>query len=338
MAYTPARTPVANGRVNLHPRPWSRSVVLLVLLSSAVNASGKELIFRNPRDLLAGDLAAFIAMLEAAKPAPVSMEDMGATLRALPPDGEVTQLGAPAQQKVDAVRQLLKSTRRDWYEIKVIDLPQAAIALHARALLLISAPAVALLSAAELQAMAAHEIGHEYVWIEWNGARQRADRDRLKELELICDAIAAVILRQLGMDPSKVIEGVEKVTRFNRERFGSATHENSYPTLGERRAFAREIDRWLRDSSWRSHSGLDEIQQISHTIIPRARGDTSMPRYRARRPAAATSSDCVQNAQRRAAMGTSLRHSGHFFVVGSAGASPLRRRSITAFIGSTTKK
>jgi hypothetical protein len=130
----------------------------------------------------------------------------------------------------------------------MIDLPQAALALHARALLLISAPAVALLNATELQAMAAHEIGHEYVWIEWNRARQRADRERLKELELICDAIAAVILRQLGMNPSKLIEGVEKVTRFNRERFGSATHENSYPTLGERRAFAREIDRWLRGS------------------------------------------------------------------------------------------
>ena len=153
-----------------------RCVVLLVLLSSAIDASGKELTFRNPRDLLAGEPAAFMGLLEAARPAPVSMEDMGAILRALPPEGEVTDLGAPAQQKVDAVRQLLKATQRDWYEIKVVDLPQAAIALHARAVLLISAPAIALLNAAELQAMAAHEIGHEYVWIEWNRARQRADR------------------------------------------------------------------------------------------------------------------------------------------------------------------
>ena len=113
-----------------------------------------------------------------------------------------------------------------------------------------------LLNAAELQAMAAHEIGHEYVWIEWNRASSRADRKRLKELELVCDAIAAVTLRQLGMDPSKVIDGVEKVTRFNRERFGSAINEKNYPTLAERRAFARDIIRWLRDSSWRSRSGL----------------------------------------------------------------------------------
>ena len=257
MAYTHARTPAAKGGASLHLRPWSRSaaVVLLALLSSAIDASGKELTFRNPRDLLAGEPAAFMELLEAARPAPVSMEDMGAMLRALPPEGEVTKLGAPAQQKVDAVRRLLESTQRDWYEIKVIDLPQAVIVLHARALILISAPAIALVNAAELRAMAAHEIGHEYVWIEWNRARQRADRERLKELELACDAIAAVTLRQLGMDPSKVIDGVEKVTRFNRERLGSATNEKSYPTLAERRAFAREIDRWLRGSSWRSRSG-----------------------------------------------------------------------------------
>ena len=78
-----------------------------------------------------GEPAAFMELLEAARPAPVSREDLGAILRALPPEGEVTKLGAPAQQKVDAVRQMLKSTQRDWYEIKVIDLPQAAVALHA---------------------------------------------------------------------------------------------------------------------------------------------------------------------------------------------------------------
>ena len=251
MAYTHARTPVADGGVSLYLRRWSRSaaVVVLVLLSSAVDASGQTLTFRNPRDLLAGEPAAFMELLEAARPAPVSMEDMGAILRALPPEGEVTKLGAPAQQKVDAVRQLLKSTRRDWYEIKVIDLPQAVIVLHARAVLLISAPTIALVNAAELQAMAAHEIGHEYVWIEWNRAHQHADRERLKELELVCDAIAAVTLHQLGMDPSKVIDAIEKVTRFNRERFGSATNEKNYPApVGRKRR--------IRFVSWRAKERL----------------------------------------------------------------------------------
>jgi hypothetical protein len=45
----------------------------------------------------------------------------------------------------------------------------------------------------------------------------------------------------------------------------------------------------------------------------------------------------ARKAHRRAAIGTSLRHSGHFFVVGSGGASPRRRRSFIMFIGVTTK-
>src|ERR1700676_3417859 len=42
--------------------------------------------------------------------------------------------------------------------------------------------------------------------------------------------------------------------------------------------------------------------------------------------------------QRRASIGISLRHSGHFLVVGSAGTGSLRVRAIRALIGVTTKK
>jgi hypothetical protein len=180
------------------------------------------------------------------------MEDMAAILRTLPPEGEVTKLGARAQQKVEAVLQLLGSTRRDWYEIKVIDLPQAAVALYARTVVLISEPALELLNAAELQAMAAHEIGHEYVWFEWERARRDADQARLKALELVCDAIAAITLQTIGIDPSILMDGLEAIERFNRQRLGPPRNEKNYPTLAERRAFAHEIQQWLlRDSSGR---------------------------------------------------------------------------------------
>ena len=46
----------------------------------------------------------------------------------------------------------------------------------------------------------------------------------------------------------------------------------------------------------------------------------------------------VQNAHRFAAIATSLKHSGHFFVVGSGGASPRRIRAVSSFTGTTTKK
>src|SRR5580692_1207945 len=47
---------------------------------------------------------------------------------------------------------------------------------------------------------------------------------------------------------------------------------------------------------------------------------------------------CAQCAQRLASMGISLRHSGHFLVVGSAGAGALRIRATRRFTGVTTKK
>jgi hypothetical protein len=248
----------------------SAAVVLLVGLSSGVAAYGQTLTFRNARDLLVSEPAVLLESLEAAKPAPLSMEDMLAILRALPAEGEVTKLGPLARKKVDAIRQLLTATERGWYEIKVIDLPQVGMALHARAVVLIPAPTVELLSAAELQALAAHEIGHDYVWTEYGRARQSADQERLWELELACDAIAAVIFRQLGMEPSRVIDAIEKATRFNRQRFGVAANEKNYPALRERRAFAREVQRWLRDSRLPSrdrtsvspsHQTIDHMQR-----------------------------------------------------------------------------
>ena len=71
-----------------------------------------------------------------------------------------------------------------------------------------------------------------------------ADRSRLKDLELVCDAIAIVTLHGLGMDVSRLMTGVQKISRFNRERFGTATNEKDYPTVAERRAFAGAVATW----------------------------------------------------------------------------------------------
>jgi hypothetical protein len=53
---------------------------------------------------------------------------------------------------------------------------------------------------------------------------------------------------------------------------------------------------------------------------------------------AASATTDVQKAHRRAAMGMSLRHSGHFFVVGSGAASPRRIRAKSLLTGRTIKK
>jgi predicted Zn-dependent protease len=197
------------------------------------------------QNLLATDPNAFARFLETARPAPVSARDKARVLSTLPLEGEVTDFSASARQKLAALTKVLRATGRESvYEITVIDVPQAAIGLHARAVILISEPALTLLDADELQALVAHEIGHEYVWTERERAFQLADRSRLKDLELMCDGIAIVTMHALGMDVSRLMAGVQKIGRFNRERFGTANNEKDYPTLAQRQAFARAVVKW----------------------------------------------------------------------------------------------
>ena len=199
----------------------------------------------NSRHLLAMDPSAFVQFLKTARPKPVSAEDKARALSSLPPEGEVTNLDAAARLKLAALVDVLRATDRDSvYDIKVIDVPQAAVALHERAIILISEPALTLLDADELQAFVAHEVGHEYVWAERERSFKLAERSRLKDVELMCDAIAIVTLHGLGMDVSRLMKGVEKISHFNRKRFGTAVNEKDYPTVAERRAFAEAVAAW----------------------------------------------------------------------------------------------
>jgi hypothetical protein len=188
---------------------------LTLALPTGLGARGQALPLPNPRDLLATEPGAFARLLETARPTPVSAGDKARILSSLPETGEITNLNAQALRKLAALSRVLRATD-SVYVVKVIAVPQAAIGLHARTVL-ISEAALTLLSADELQAQVAHEIGHEYVWLEYQCAFGLADRNRLKELELVCDGIAIVTLHGLGMDPSRLLAGVEKISRFNRD-------------------------------------------------------------------------------------------------------------------------
>lgn len=240
-----SRRPISGVPVGPQSRQARRALTLwtcglALALPISLGARGQALPLSNPRDLLATEPGAFARLLETARPTPVSAGEKARILSSLPETGEITNLNAQALQKLAALSRVLRATD-SVYVIKVIAVPQAAIGLHGRAVLLISETALTLLGADELQAMVAHEIGHDYVWLEYERAFGLADRNRLKELELVCDGIAIVTLHGLGMDPSRLMAGVEKISRFNRERFGTANNEGSYPTLAHRRAFARAL-------------------------------------------------------------------------------------------------
>ena len=231
-------------------RAFRAGPLLVFCLSSCllptVRVGAQTRLPSHPDDLLRMDPAGFAGLLETARPTPLSTDARAVILASLPTQGEVTELDALALQKLGAVREVLRTAgRHRVFEVRIIDVKQATIGLHARMVLLITKPAVDLLRAEGLQAMVAHEIGHEYVWVEYEGVSMLGDHERAKELELICDAIGIVILHQLGINTSWLIAGLEKVARFNRERLGVALNENAYPTPSRRREYARAVGEWV---------------------------------------------------------------------------------------------
>ena len=166
---------------------------------------------------------------------------------ALPSKGEVTNLDDAGRQKLAALKQLLQATDRgSVYEVKVTDVAYARIVVFERSVILISKSAFMLLGAEELQALAAHEIAHEYFTVDYERAFRTRDHRRLKDLELLCDAIAIVTVHRLGMNPARLPGAVEKIARYNQKLFPARIDGTNYPTIAERRSFARKVTAWCK--------------------------------------------------------------------------------------------
>ena len=180
------------------------------------------------------------AVLRALRPTPIAADDRARALALLPERGEL-QPDMDENVKLSALEVILVyHQRREVFDIKVIDLPQAIVALHQRAVLLVSRPALRLLSASELQAVIAHEVGHEYFWSDYQNAREKRDRYRRQEVELKCDGVAVLTLAALGLNPMLLTDGLTKMLRFN-TAFGTPADADDYPSIQERRQFVKAL-------------------------------------------------------------------------------------------------
>lgn len=159
-------------------------------------------------------------------------------------NAEIVKPSEKMQAKLTALTPILQYHERDTVlEIKVINAREAFVRFQGRSVLLISENILRLLSVEELQAVVAHELGHEYFWGELMEARQQKNHDRLREAELYCDGIAVITLYRLGIDPAKLISALVRIRAFN-NRF--STDSLSYPLPTERYAFIRAMGELVR--------------------------------------------------------------------------------------------
>jgi hypothetical protein len=174
------------------------------------------------------------------RPAPPSQELRARVMASLPRDGELRPTAAE-QRKLAALDSVLAfHERKDVIAVKVIEVGQTAVALHGRTVLLVSRAALALFTPEELQAVAAHELAHEYSWDDYQAAIKENAWERRQEMELMCDGFAVMTLRVLGVDPGRLTSAVTKLTRYN-ERVGATATAGAYVSLEDRRRFIESV-------------------------------------------------------------------------------------------------
>ena len=176
------------------------------------------------------------AVLRLLRPPHAGADERARALAILPESGELRPDRRERAKLATFEDVLAYHERAQVFETKVIDVPQAVVALHQRTVLLISRPALRLLSGAELQALVAHEIGHDYFWGEFERTLALGDRKRRQELELKCDGIAVLTLVALRLDLGRLVDGLHKQLRFN-ETLGANANAPDYPQIQERQRF-----------------------------------------------------------------------------------------------------
>ncbi len=221
-------------------------VMLAAVVMAATSVGGSENGGRQPTHPVAVSVlkyfearsADFDTFLREIRPPPPSAALRAAVLRTLPKEGELRPTARQAE-KLAAIRAVLAFNGREHdLDIRLVDVrPRAAIGLYARAVLIVSNDAADILTAKELQAVTAHELGHEYVWDEYERARRRSDAVARQELELKCDGLAVITIDRLGLDFSDFMSAVSRLTDHNDLVGMTGTAAANYVPLDQRLHF-----------------------------------------------------------------------------------------------------
>jgi hypothetical protein len=175
---------------------------------------------------------------------------------------DIISPSAEAQARLIALTPILEyHERNSVIELKILQAPQATTVFLAGGAVLITEPALRILTQGELQAAVAHELAHEYFWNEYELARQHRQSQRMQELELRCDGIAVMTLIELGFNPECLITGITTLMRYNEQK-GFDTSSDAYSSLDERIHFVRAVICLIETGDSRTH------QMSSYRLLP----------------------------------------------------------------------
>jgi hypothetical protein len=149
------------------------------------------------------------------------------------------------KDKLARLEPILRYHERDAViELRVISREELFVGLQGRAVLLISETALNQLSAEELQAVVAHELGHEYFWGELMAARQQKNHAAASAIELLCDGVAVITLQRLGLAPAKLISAFTAIRAVNARLV--ATDARFHPRPDARARFIHALDELVK--------------------------------------------------------------------------------------------
>jgi hypothetical protein len=174
------------------------------------------------------------------RPAPSSIV-RARVMQDLPKEGNLTPTAQEAVKLAIIPLVLAFHGRRDDMEVRLVTGGGLASAfLHHRTVLLITREALELLDRDELMAVVAHELGHDYVWDEYQEAQERGDDRRLQEFELQCDGVAVITMDRLGVGIARLVSAATTLRRHNERVFGK-TDDGRYVPLDQRVQFIRAM-------------------------------------------------------------------------------------------------
>lgn len=162
-------------------------------------------------------------------------------IASLPADGAVEPRAEHAM-KLEAVVPVLALFGRQFdLDIRLFTVGGSAwTGLHERAVLLMTAEAVDLLTTLELVAVVAHDLAHDLVWDTYAEAWRRHDTRALQELELWCDGVAVLVLHRLGHDPDHLARALTRLARHN-ARFTATSDVSRYLPEDQRVELIRAV-------------------------------------------------------------------------------------------------